>query len=184
MLNRGLTVAILLALCTVAAAWWWQNRSLTSAERALVHSLDQSISSNPPQAIDIINAFSLPEGCRKATCWLEKGSIDDLRYSDGALRQPDDGIIFQIADFSNSCIRVQRMQAYYDLKEPEQSCSHGGCWYRDAQFSWGILTFGVEEPSSKCVSSVVINTLPYQRLNPPTIIEVDGETVCVEHCEN
>lgn len=163
MFSRGLTVCLLLALCAVGAPWWWQNRSLNSAERLLVQKLDQSIRSNPPHAMDIIDAFSLPENCRKKTCWLKKGSIDDLQYSDGGLRQSDDGIIFQIAGFSNSCIRTGKMQAYYDLKEPEQACFHGGCWYRNAQFSWGVIGFGIEEPSSRCVSSIVINTRPNQR---------------------
>lgn len=186
MFNRGLTLTLLLALCAVFSAWWWQNRSLTNAERLLVQKIDQSISSNPPRAIDIIDAFSLPEECQIETCWLESGSIDDLRYSDGDLRPQDDGIIFQIAEFSNACIRTQRVQAYYGLEEPDQACSHGGCWSRSKEFSWGILSFGVEGPSSTCVSSVVVNTLPYQRphTTPQTIIEVEGQSVCTEHCEN
>lgn len=186
MFNRGLTLTLLLALCAVFSAWWWQNRSLTNAERLLVQKLDQSISSNPPQASDIVDAFSLPEECQEKTCWLEEGSIDDLRYSDGNLRPQDHGLIFQIEEFSNACIRAQRMEAYYDLKEPESNCSHGSCWYRKAQFSWGILTFGVKEPGSRCVSSVVINTLPYQRpyTSPPTVFEVEGQSVCIEHCEH
>lgn len=163
MLSKGLAITILLGLLSVGATWWSQNRSLTNEERLLFNKLDTAISSNPPLAYDVIEAFSLPQDCRAKTCWLDARSIGALQYSEGDLRHPGEGIIFQLEGFSKACIRTQRVQTYFGTQEPYQACSHGGCWYTGVQYAWGILTFGLEDPSSPCVSSVVINSLPYQR---------------------
>ena len=168
MWNRGLIAVIILGLASVFGLWWWQNRSQTSTERLLFAKLDMATSHAPPRAEDIIGAFELPEACLRETCWLEEGSVGGLSYSKGNLRQPEEGLIFVLEGFSGKCVRTQRASAHFDLKPTEQSCPHGGCWYSDAQHDWGILTFGLDQPNSECVSSVVINTLPYQRPNPST----------------
>lgn len=166
--NRGLIAVIILGLASVFGLWWQQNRSQTSTESLLFAKLEGALSHSPPRAEDIIAAFALPKSCRDETCWLEESSIGGLRYSEGNLRQPEEGLIFILEEFSGECVRTQRASVHFDLKPPTQSCSHGGCWYSDAQHDWGILTFGLDQPNSECVSSVVINTLPYQRPNPST----------------
>ena len=163
MTSRGFILVCTLTALVVFALWWTQNRSRTDNEQLLFSKLNASIASTPPTASEIIAAFDLPESCRKKTCFLEPGDIGDLSYDSGNLRQPKDGLIFVLEDFDGSCIRTESVRTYYDTKEPRQNCSHGGCWGTHAQFTWGILSFGLGERNSKCVSSVVINSLPYQR---------------------
>lgn len=168
MWNRGLIAVVILGLASVYGLWWWQNRALTSTESLLFSKLQKASSHSPPRAEDVISAFDLPGACREKTCWLEEGSIGGLSYSEGDLRQPEEGLIFVLEGFFNKCVRAQRASARFDLKPPQQSCPHGGCWYAEAQHDWGILAFGLDEPNSECVASVVINTLPYQRTKPST----------------
>jgi len=163
MTTRGLFLVSALAALVVLASWWSQNRSRTENEQLLFSMLDASIAKTPPDAADIIAAFDLPEACQEKTCFLEPGMIGGFSFNGGNLRPPKEGLIFVLEDFKGSCIRTKRAQTYYDTEEPRQNCSHGGCWGTHAQYSWGILSFGLDKRNSTCVSSVVINSMPYQR---------------------
>lgn len=182
MWSRGLLLAVLAALALVAAIWWQQNRSLTPEERLLFSKLDSAISHQPPRATDVIAAFDLPDDCHDRTCFLKEGNVGNLQYSSGNLRQQNDSIVFVAEGFSDTCIRSDRVKSYFGTGEAEQSCSHGGCWYTKAQHRWGILGFELDQPEAPCVTSVVINSLPYQRAEP-VIIEVQGREVCLQNCE-
>lgn len=163
MASRGFMLTIFAALVAIAAFWWAQNRSLNPEERLLFKKLDAAISHDPPRATDIIDAFDLPDECREKTCFLEAGKIGNLRYSSSGLRQPKEGIIFEIEGFADTCVRAVRVKSYFGTRAPAQSCFDAVCWYADAQHSWGILTFKLDRPDSQCVSSAVINSLPEQR---------------------
>jgi hypothetical protein len=166
MVSRGFMLAIFAALVAVAAIWWTQDRSLNPEERLLFKKLDAAILHEPPRADDIIDAFDLPEECREKTCFPEAGKIGNLRYSRTSLRQPEEGIIFVIGDFTDACVRADRVKSYFGTRAPAQSCFDAECWYADAQRSWGILTFKLDRPDSQCVSSAVINSLPEHRPKP------------------
>ena len=163
MASRGFVLTIFAALVLVPTFWWGQNRSLTPEERLLFTKLDAAISHQPPRAVDVIDAFNLPDECREKTCFLKAGKIGDLRYSEIDLRQPKDGIIFQIEGFTDTCVRADRVKSYFGTGTPAQSCFDAVCWYADAQYPWGILTFQMDRPDSQCVSSAVINSLAEQR---------------------
>jgi hypothetical protein len=163
MAGRSLILATLLVLSIFGYAWWDQTMSLTREETLLFDHLDKSIAHEPPRVADIAEAFQLPHSCRTETCDFNNGRVGSMHFAKGSLRQQDDGLIFMIEEFSNTCIRTSRVRSYFSTKEPEQSCMDSTCWYTEAQHSWGILTFKVNEPSSRCISSVVINSEPYQR---------------------
>jgi hypothetical protein len=166
MWDRGFIAVVCLTLLATYGFWWDQNQAQTSSEAALFAKLDQSLNRSPPDAEDIIQAFQLSDSCRTKTCWISPGAIAGLRYEKGNLRQPKDGLIFVLEGFTGTCIRTQRAEAHFGLGAAEQVCSHGECWYRTAQHSWGILGFGIDAPDSQCVSSVVINTTDHQRPRP------------------
>lgn len=163
MASRGFFLTIFAGLVLVVGFWWAQNRSLTVEEQLLFSKLDAAISHEPPRATDIIEAFDLPDECRDQTCFLKAGRVGNLRYSSTGLRQPKEGVIFEIEGFSRTCIRADRVKSYFGTGNPDQSCFDAVCWYADAQYSWGILTFRMDHPDSQCVSSAVINSLPEQR---------------------
>ena len=159
----GLFVALLVGIGITAALWWQLNRDLEPAEQRLFEKLDSAISGNPPRAEDVVKAFDLDEECAHKTCFFDSGQIGSLRYGKGNIRPSEEGLIFGFEDFASACIRVDRAESHFGLGQPEESCAHGGCWYRTAQHEWGIIGFGVKDPNDQCVSSVVINTQPYQR---------------------
>lgn len=161
--NRGLSILCMLAVLAAGALWWVQSGSMTDDQRLLFSKLDAATANTPPRASDLIEAFGLPETCREKTCYLEPGKIGGLRYDGGNLRQSEDGIVFVLEGLAGSCIRTDQAQAYYSAGKPEEQCSHGGCWSTQAQYSWGILGFGLGKSTSQCVSSIAINSLPYQR---------------------
>ena len=158
MWTRGLIAIVILALSSAYGLWWWQNRSLTGTESLLVEKLEAATAHNPPRAEAIVDAFNLPEECGQNPCFFEDGNIGDLSFSSGNLRPRGQELIFVLEEFGGSCVRTARVQSHFGTQDPEQMCSHGGCWARSAQFPWGILSFGVDEPRSKCISSLVINS--------------------------
>ncbi len=163
MRNRGLSILCVLAVLAAGALWWAQFGAMTDDQRLLFSKLDAAIANTPPRASDLIEAFGLPETCREKTCYLQPGKIGGLRYDGGNLRQSEDGLVFVLEGLAGSCIRTDQAQAYYSAGKPEERCSHGGCWSTQAQYSWGILGFGLGKPNSQCVTSIAINSLPYQR---------------------
>jgi len=180
-------IAVVAAGLVVLALWWWQNRSLTADEQALFSKIESALAQAPPEGADVIRAFRLPSKCETETCFLEPSEIDGLQYEGGNLRQQKNGNIFVLEALSGQCIRRKRVMTYFGSGAAETSCSSKACWYTTAQYEWGILAFGLDERESACISSVVINSLPYQRPQPaaqPTMIDVDGRAVCVENCEN
>ena len=164
MQSRGLIIAVALAIGGVGALWWFQNRSLTSDERLLFAKLDAAITRQPPEAQDIIAAFDLPPACGGKSCFFGSGNIGGLRFDSGDLRPSGNGLILVLEGFSDSCIRANRIETYYGAGDPELSCFDATCWYAEAQHSWGIIAFELEEPASRCISSAVINSLPEHRI--------------------
>ncbi len=178
----GLTAAMTLAAGAVGITWWMNSDGLTPTERLLFEKIDDAIASNPPKASKIDRAFDLTMDCKAGGCFYKSGSIGDLRFQWGDLRQSDDGLIFHIEELSGECVRTRKAVQRFGTGAPEQSCSHGGCWYTKTRHPWGILGFGIEEPDSICISSLVVNSEPYQR-NLPVNIEVEGRVICVQNCE-
>lgn len=158
MIGRAFTALIALIALAVGLISWSQIGSADEDEQLLFSKLDSAIAGNKPDGRDIIAAFDLPEGCRKKTCFFDQGNIGSLSYQGGNLSQRETELIFVLEGFSGACIRVAEVQNRYNTQEPIEMCSHGGCWARTAQYPWGILSFGVEKPRSKCLSSVVINS--------------------------
>lgn len=158
MTARAFIALIALSAFAFGVIWWYQIGSADRNEQLLFSKLDAAIAGSKPDGRDIIAAFDLPEGCRKKTCFLDQGNIGSLSYEGGNLRQRETELIFVLEDFSRACIRTAQVQSRYRTQEPIEMCSHGGCWARTAQYPWGILSFGVKQPHSKCVSSVVINS--------------------------
>ena len=162
----GLFVAILLGFGITGALWWQLNRDLEPAEQQLFKKLDFALSGNPPRAEDVVKAFDLGKECAHKTCFFGSGQIGSLRYGKANIRPSEEGVIFVLEDFAGACIRVDRAEGHFGTSQPEESCSHGGCWTRVAQREWGIIGFGLKERHAQCASSVVINTQPYQRHHP------------------
>lgn len=160
MRNQGLIVATLCVIGLAGVPWLARSHLLTPSEASLFTAIDASIAHQPPRAGDIAGAFALPSACHADTCFFKAGSIGDLRYTSGDLRQTPDGLIFVIEGFSNSCIRVDRVRSRFGTAGPEQVCSDAPCWYIETKHSWGFLAFELEKPNSECVSSAVINSTP------------------------
>lgn len=159
----GLFVEILVGIGITGALWWQLNRDLEPAEQQLFEKLNFAMSGNPPRAEDVVKAFDLGKECAHKTCFFDSGQIGRLQYGKGNIRPSKEGLIFVLEDFAGACIRVNRAESHFGTAEPEQGCSHGGCWYRSSQRNWGIIGFGLKERQAQCASSVVINTQPYQR---------------------
>ena len=161
----GLFVAILVGVGITGALWWHMNRAPNpnANERLLFEKLDFAISGNPPRAEDVLKVFGLDDSCARKSCFFESGQIGGLRYTGGQISPSNEGLIYVLEDLSGECIRVDRAERHFGTGQPEESCAHGGCWYRTAQHEWGIIAFGVKGPDAQCVSSVVINTEDYQR---------------------
>ena len=166
MRNNGLLIAMGLAALVVVGLWWSQNRSLTSEEHVLFSKLDAALVNKPPRAIDVIEAFNLPNDCRTQNCYFQDHNFGVLHVERGSLRHGPENLIFVLEGFGNNCIRSDRVRSYFDTGEPRPSCYDAVCWYTEAQHSWGILTFEVKEPSSHCVASAVINSRPEHRPKP------------------
>ena len=160
-INRGVAVIMLLGIVSTLAVIWHVDYSLNDAERVLFNRINTSLMRSPPQASDIAEAFELLRKCQE-TCFFDAGNISQFGYTKGNLRPSDDGLVFEIEGFS-SCIRSERVLTHFGADMPAERCSHGGCWYMETQFSWGILAFGVDSPDAQCVHSVVINSHTYQR---------------------
>ena len=158
-------IVVLFGLISVGGFWWLQTGSLTAEEKLLFSSLDAAINSNPPLVDDVVEAFALPQACGRATCWLNGSAIGRLQYEQGDLSPSEEGFVFQLEGFSTACIRKESVMEYFNTEIPREECSHGGCWYTLAQYPWGVLAFGLNRPDSACISSVVINSLPYMRLS-------------------
>ena len=156
---KGPTFVFTLSAAIVGTFWWTQFRSLQGNEDLLFSKIEAAIASNPPSANEVVAAFDLPESCLERTCFLEPSTIAGIDYGGGDLRdREEEGLIFVLEEISGTCIRTQRVRAHYNTEDPHQACSHGGCWYTSANYSWGFLSFGLEKPSSECISSVVINS--------------------------
>jgi hypothetical protein len=158
MTGRAFIAVIAFSALSVSFIWWSQIGSADRSEQLLFSKLDAAIAGNEPKGRDIIAAFDLPEGCRGQSCFLDRGHVGSLRYESGSLTQRENELIFVLEDFSGTCIRTEQVQTRYSVLEPIEGCAHGGCWARTTQYPWGILAFGVKQPQSKCVSSVVINS--------------------------
>jgi len=135
----------------------------STAESTLFEKLDRAISNAPPRAGDVVQAFGLDDDCAGNGCFFKGGDIGGIKYASGNLRPTKEGLIFVLEDFSGQCVRVDQAEVHYGTRKPEEGCDHGGCWYRSAQYEWGIIGFGVKDPKAQCVSSLVINTEQYQR---------------------
>ncbi len=152
-----------LAAIAVGGLWWSQNRSLNAEEHLLFSKLDAALVHEPPRAVDVIEAFDLPDECREENCYFRDQNFGGLGVERGNLRHGPENLILVLEGFDNKCIRSDRVRSYYHTSEPTPSCFDAVCWYTEAQHSWGILTFEVEEPNSLCVSSAVINSNPEHR---------------------
>ena len=165
MRNYGLTIAVGIAALAVGVLWWSQNRSLTPEEHLLFSNLDAALAHEPPKAIDVIEAFDLPNECRDENCYFQDQRFGSLHVKRVSLRHSEN-LIFVLEGFDDKCIRTDRVRSYFHTRAPEPSCFDAVCWYTEAQHAWGILTFEVEEPNSQCVTSAVINSNPEHRLKP------------------
>lgn len=158
MTSRGFIAVFALSALLLVVIWWSQIGSVEYNEQVLFSKLDKAIASSPPKADDIIAAFDLSEECRTKFCHFKQGHIGGLRFDSGNFRQRGSGLILVLEDLSGTCVRASEIEAYYGTEKPHASCSSGGCWYAAAHYPWGDLAFGLEEPRSRCVSSIVINS--------------------------
>ena len=97
------------------------------------------------------------------SCFFEAATMAEAEHGGGNLRPTKDGLVFVLEQLRGRCIRTDMAAKRYGPAEMRQVCNHGGCWYLEARRNWGVLGFGLEKPNSACVSSVVINSLPYER---------------------
>ena len=157
----GLPLSLLCGLALTVGIWWKLVAAPDQTERELFKKLEALTSANPPQAADVVDAFELDAECATESCFLDPGNIASLQYSGGDIRPQGKSVIFVLEGFSGTCIRVDRVERRFGTAAPTQECSHGGCWYREAQYDWGIIGFGVKERGARCVDSVVVNTHSY-----------------------
>ena len=153
---------MVLGLGIVLGLWWSQQRE-HAAERELFDKIEYAISKNPPDARDVVSAFDLTPDCAVETCFFKEGSIGALTFEKGNIRPTKNGLILVLEKFSGACVRVTQIESRFNTSQPTPGCASGGCWYREAQYDWGIVGFGLDQKNASCASSVVINSRPHQR---------------------
>ena len=158
-----LPAALFVLICAGLTLWWMNVGKFNGSERNLFQRLEAVLADTPPSPHKIISEFRLPKECGGKSCFFKGSKLADASYGGGDLRPTDDGLVFVLEKLAGQCIRTEMAANRFGLSEVKQACDHGGCWYREVRNDWGLLAFGLEKPESTCVSSVVINSLPYQR---------------------
>lgn len=158
-----LPAAILILLCAALTLWSMSVGKFNVSERNLIARLETVLADAPPLPAKIVSEFKLPGACKQKSCFFQASKLAEASYAGGNLRPSRDGLVFVLEDFGGQCIRAKSVAGQFGPSEVTQGCAHGGCWYREVQYDWGFLAFGLEKPDSACVSSVVINGLPQRR---------------------
>lgn len=136
--------------------------ALSQSERMMFERIAAALAPGQPSQDSVTRAFELPAQCNPS-CDFD-GNLGEVSYSKGSLRPRKDGLILVLDNLKGDCIRLKGVVERFRRGIIEDPCSHGPCWYYTKQFEWGILGFGLKDIDSQCVSSVVINSMPDQRL--------------------
>ncbi|GAB5483030.1 MAG: hypothetical protein Pars92KO_27870 [Parasphingorhabdus sp.] len=156
-------LATIIVTTVVLGIFFWANRStLNSTEKALFDRIDEVIDQEP-QASEIAPSFSLPEKCGKEGCFFDEVQVNNLSNSGGKLHPTPKGLVFELEGLGPQCVRTAQIQKQFGLGQVGDSCSHGPCWYLTIQKDWGHLSFALENPTARCASTFVINSLPHMR---------------------
>jgi len=158
-------IAILMAAsgALAAAAWASEPAVLNASERALFERLERVLAEGNPSAAGVIETFGLPPDCAGPMCDFNPSEAVSPGFAAGNLRVTASGLILILERPRGQCIRADLAAARFGADWIDQSCHHAECWYRQARRDWGILSFGVDTPGARCVTSVVINTLSSRR---------------------
>lgn len=146
-----LTSSLLLSACS-------SGDGLTADERELFSALDNAISEGEPLPQQVVASLNLPPECLEDACFLEGEALGRWQFESGNFRSNEEGLVLVLEDWSGSCVRIAAARAHFETGEPEQGCSHGGCWHTKSERPWGIVSFSLDQPDAECISDAVINT--------------------------
>lgn len=164
MSSRGFLIVTAITFTALLLFWNFQSRILNSGyETAMFDRIDEVIANGEPSADHIVDTFDLPDKCRSTGCFFNRNPLTDEPLDRGSLSSNDEGLIFVMEGLGEDCIRLGRVEAKFGPGEIEESCFDAACWYYGTQHEWGILSFELEKPTSRCVSSVVINSKAQHR---------------------
>ena len=158
-----LPMAILVLLGAALTLWWMNVGKFNVSERNLITRLETVLADAPPLPSKIVSEFELPETCGVKSCFFKASKFANADYAGGNLRPSREGLVFVLEEIGGQCIRARTVADQFGPSEVKQACAHGGCWYREVQYDWGLLAFGLEKPDATCVSSIVINGLPQRQ---------------------
>lgn len=134
----------------------------SKAEIAVFDRIASAMESGQPSTESVSRTFELPTKCDPSCDFV--GSIGTVHYSEGSLRPRKDGLILVLGRFDRDCIRIKEVARRFPKGVIEDACSHGPCWYYTKRYDWGVVSFGMDDIDATCASSLVINTMPNQRL--------------------
>jgi len=134
----------------------------SKVELTLFDRIGAALASGQPTEESVARAFELSSKC-DPSCGFG-GSIGGVGYSQGSFRPTKDGLILVLGALDGDCIRIRSIVQHFPKGVIEDACSHGPCWYYTKRYEWGLISFGMKDIDSTCASSLVINSMPNQRL--------------------
>lgn len=161
----------MIAILCLAFVWLSQAEAAqppasvaSQSERLMFERIANALSAGQPSRESVTLAFDLPAKC-DPSCDFD-GGLGTVSYKEGSLRPRKEGLILVLNKLEGDCIQLKSIAARYPKGIIEDAYSHGPCWYYSKKYSRGTLGFGLNDIDAQCVSSLVINSMPDQRLKP------------------